>query len=303
MELGHGFCHDKTIIHVKSSHDHIKLVVIPMQYSCLFGQYLLMSCNLFSCFSNLALVFVEVIPIVLTWTNAYYMCSVIIQKSWSVVSLPLVKMIFTGIHREPVILVRSMRLLLMSNFTWCDLLFFLAARSSVSAATVSESSPPSSPCRYPKSPSPAGVGRIQRHSPSPGQRTRVRSPTPYSASASTTPISSTPPSTPGSTHRFLINPLGIRRAVSQEDRLVNSGSASNLFATQERRERRRNRSCDALLESSIAKTVETVPDGVAVKTNGRQSKSKIRPFTRKISNPKKTERQDSSKSRSGGCLM
>jgi hypothetical protein len=78
--------------------------------------------------------------------------------------------------------------------------------------------------------------------------------------------------------------VGIRRAVSQEDRLVNTGSGSNLFSTQERGERRKNKSCNDLLESSIAKTIETVPDGVvAVQVNGRQSKSKIRPFTIKES--------------------
>lgn len=178
-----------------------------------------------------------------------------------------------------------------------------------------EASPPCSPGAFPNSPSPSAGTGTRQHSPSPVQSHRARSPTPAcSVSASTTPVSSTPPSTPGSTRQFLIAPMSMRRARSQEDRFMistisavsKSGSASNLLARHERSslERRRNRSCDALVESGIKNTVETVPDGSAtVKSSSGQSKSRLKSLAKLLPHLKKTDRQSSVRSMQEGAYV
>ena len=165
-----------------------------------------------------------------------------------------------------------------------------------------EVSPPCSPGVVSKSP--PGTRR-QQNSPSPMPTNRTHSPTPpYSGSASTTPVSSTPPSTPGSTRHFLIT-LGssgpTRRARSQDDRFMNStssasvsksGSASNLVFRTERgsMERRRNRSCDALLETSVRNTVESGSIcSTTSRTTDKQSKSKIKSFAKKVASLKRSD--------------
>ena len=162
--------------------------------------------------------------------------------------------------------------------------------------------PPISPNQSPVLTSRAGSPSHQHSSTIVGSKF-ARSPTPVSLS-STTPLSSTPPSTPGSTKTFLITTASgsLRRTNSNDDRFMHgtkAGSMSNLSLrlTTERMatpSRRRNISCETLLEPRKVGSlpiVNTRTDSLD-SVSGTNSMSRIKSWVTKRSSKRKKDSQE-----------